>query len=81
MLDLNKAFDLINHHLLLEKLQLYDIPSNIIRLMATFLLPQRTLPGPKCFRFSDIKNLIRYISMLMTVRYSKEMCFCNSRIS
>ena len=25
MLDLNKAFDLINYHLLLEKLQLYDI--------------------------------------------------------
>lgn len=38
MLDFSKAFDLINHHLLLEKLQLYGLPSHIIRWMATFLL-------------------------------------------
>ena len=31
MLDLCRAFDLINRHLLLEKLQLYDMPSHIIR--------------------------------------------------
>ena len=38
MLDFSKAFDLINHCLLLEKLQLYDLPEHIIRWMAAFLL-------------------------------------------
>ena len=32
------AFDLINHCLLIEKLQLYDLPEHIIRWMAAFLL-------------------------------------------
>ena len=38
MLDVSKAFDLINHCLLIEKLQLYDLPEHIIRWMAAFLL-------------------------------------------
>ena len=38
MLDFSKAFDLINHCLLIEKLQLYDLPEHIIRWMAAFLL-------------------------------------------
>ena len=38
MLDFSKPFDLINHCLLLEKLQLYDMPEHIIRWMAAFLL-------------------------------------------
>ena len=38
MLDFSKAFDLINHCLLLEKVQLYDLPEHIIRWMAAFLL-------------------------------------------
>ena len=38
MLDLSKAFDLINHHLLLDKLQSYGLPAHILRWMATFLL-------------------------------------------
>ena len=38
MLDFSKAFDFINHHLLLDKLQLYGLPAHILRWMATFLL-------------------------------------------
>ena len=38
MLDFSKAFDLINHHLLLDKLQSYGFPAHILRWMATFLL-------------------------------------------
>ena len=38
MLDFSKAFDLINHHLLLDKLQSYGMPAHILRWMATFLL-------------------------------------------
>ena len=39
MLDFSsKAVDLINHCLLIEKLQLYDLPEHIIRWMAAFLL-------------------------------------------
>ena len=34
----DKAFDLINHHLLLDKLQSYGLPAHILRWMATFLL-------------------------------------------
>ena len=33
-----RAFDLINHHLLLDKLQSYELPSHTLRWMATFLL-------------------------------------------
>ena len=38
MLDFSEAFDLINHHLLLDKLQSYGLPTHILRWMATFLL-------------------------------------------
>ena len=38
MLDFSKAFDLINHHLLLDKLQSYGLPAHVLRWMATFLL-------------------------------------------
>ena len=38
MLDFTKAFDFINHLLLLDKLQSYGLPANILRWMATFLL-------------------------------------------
>ena len=37
-LDFSKAFDLINHHLLLDKLQSYWLAEHILRWMATFLL-------------------------------------------
>ena len=38
MQDFSKAFDPIDHNLLLEKLQMYGLPSHIARWMATFLL-------------------------------------------
>ena len=37
-LDFSKAFDLINHNILLEKLQVFGIPAPILRWMAAFLL-------------------------------------------
>ena len=37
-LDFSKAFDLINHCLLIETLQLYDLPEHVIRWVAAFLL-------------------------------------------
>ena len=40
MLYFSKAFDLINHHLLLDKLQSYGLPAHILRWMATFLLTE-----------------------------------------
>ena len=42
MLDFSKAFDLINHCLLIEKLQLYDLPEHVIRWVAAFLLGQKS---------------------------------------
>ena len=38
MLDFTKAFDLINHNILLEKLQAFGISAPILRWMAAFLL-------------------------------------------
>ena len=38
MLDFSKAFDLINHHLLIEKLKVNGIHPHVLRWMATFLL-------------------------------------------
>ena len=38
MLDFSKAFDLINHHLVLNKLQSYGLSAHIFRWMATFIL-------------------------------------------
>ena len=38
LLDFSKALDLINHHILLEKLQTNGIPACIVRWIAAFLL-------------------------------------------
>ena len=38
LLDFSKAFDLINHSILLQKLQVFGIPAPILRWMAAFLL-------------------------------------------
>ena len=53
MLDISKAFDLINHHLLLDKLQSYGLPAHILRWMATFLLDraQRVKIGNEYFHY------------------------------
>ena len=38
LLDFSKAFDLINHHVLLQKLRLFGISPYIVRWLAAFLL-------------------------------------------
>ena len=38
LLDFSKAFDLINHNILLAKLKQYDLPPHIRRWIATFML-------------------------------------------
>ena len=38
MLDFSKAFDLINHHILLDKLITNGVPAHIVRWIAAFLL-------------------------------------------
>ena len=38
LLDFSKAFDLINHHVLLEKLRLFGISPYIVRWLVAFLL-------------------------------------------
>ena len=37
-LDFSKAFDLINHEILLAKLEANGVPPNVLRWMASFLL-------------------------------------------
>ena len=41
MLDFSKAFDLINHHILLEKLTNSGLPLHIVRWIGAFLLDRR----------------------------------------
>ena len=41
LLDYSKAFDLINHELLIEKLIALDIPAHVVRWMAAFLLDRQ----------------------------------------
>ena len=57
MLDFGKAFALINHCLLIEKLQLCDLPEHVIRWVAAFLLDrnQRVKIG-KHFSQSGLTN-------------------------
>ncbi len=38
LLDYSKAFDLINHHRLIDKLEAFGIPPHVVRWMAAFLL-------------------------------------------
>ena len=37
LFDFRKAFDLIDHHILLEKLKKYDIPKSILHWIMDFL--------------------------------------------
>ena len=48
LLDYSKAFDLINHELLIEKLIAMDIPVHVVRWMAAFLLDRQ-----HCVRISN----------------------------
>ena len=50
MLDFSKAFDLINHHILLEKLTNSGLPRHIVRWIGAFLLDrsQKVMIGSNC---------------------------------
>ena len=52
MLDFSKAFDLINHHILLEKLTNSGLPRHIVRWSRAFLLDrrQKVMIGSNCSR-------------------------------
>ena len=52
MLDFSKAFDLINHHILLEKLTNSGLPRHIVRWIGAFLLDrrQKVMIGSNCSR-------------------------------
>ena len=52
MLDFSKAFDLINHHILLEKLTNSGLPVHIVRWIGAFLLDrsQKVMIGSNCSR-------------------------------
>ena len=52
MLDFSKAFDLINHHILLEKLTISGLPRHIVRWIGAFLLDrsQKVMIGSNCSR-------------------------------
>ena len=50
MLDFSKAFDLINHHILLDKLTTRGLPVHIVRWIGAFLLDrsQKVIIGNNC---------------------------------
>ena len=50
MLDFSKAFDLINHHILLDKLTNIGLPVHIVRWIGAFLLnrSQQVMLGNHC---------------------------------
>ena len=52
MLDFSKAFDLINHHILLEKLTNSGLPRHMVRWIGAFLLGrrQKVMIGSNCSR-------------------------------
>ena len=41
LLDVSKAFDLINHHILVDKLITNGVPAHIVRGLAAFLLDRQ----------------------------------------
>ena len=52
MLDFSKAFDLINHHILLEKLTNSGLPRHSVRWIGAFLLDRshKVMIGSNCSR-------------------------------
>ena len=52
MLDFSKEFDLINHHILLDKLTNSGLPVHIVRWIGAFLLDrsQKVMIGNNCSR-------------------------------
>ena len=71
MLDFSKAFDLINHHILLEKLTNSGLPRHIVRWIGAFLLDrsQKVMIGSNCSRSGSpnggVPLLITYSRLLL----------------
>ena len=55
MLEFSKAFDLINHHILLDKLTNSGLPVHIVRWIGVFLLgrSQKVLIGNNCSSYGS----------------------------
>ena len=60
MLDFSKAFDLINHHILLDKLTNGGLPLHIVRWIGAFLLDrsQKVIIGKNCSRSGSPNGVV-----------------------
>ena len=66
MVDLSKAFDTINHNLLLEKLHFYGISGNELKRFSSYLSErkQRVVMNGVCAGWSDIRTRVPQGSIL-----------------
>ena len=68
--DYSKAFDHINHEILIEKLCGICLPAHLVRWMAAFLIDRQ-----QCVKICDIKNKIaNNVSVMYRVRHLLTNC-------
>ena len=72
MLDFSKAFDLINHHILLEKLTNSGLPRHIVMWIGAFLIDrsQKVMIGGNCSRYGSPNGGLAHGTL------SGPKCFC-----